>query len=81
MREAASEQRRRSGRVRGRVVDAVDHDHLVRDAPPGPLGVPRRRVHDLLDGPAPVERHEDVPELRARRVERDRERVLATAAR
>ena len=78
MREAASEQRRRSGRVRGRVVDAVDHDHLVGHAPPGPLGVPRRRVHDLLDGPAPVERHEHVPQLRARRVERDRERVLAT---
>ena len=48
----ASRPRSSSGQRRGvggRVVDAVDHHELVRDAPAGRLGVPVGRGHDLAD--------------------------------
>ncbi len=71
----AEELRHRVG-VGVRVVDAVDHRGLVGHPAAGRPRVLAGGLDDLLDGPATVERHEDVAQGVARGVERDREREL-----
>ena len=58
------------------VVHAADHRDLVADPPAGRARVVARRVDDLGDRPAPVQRDEHVAQRVARGVERDGQREL-----
>ena len=74
---ARAAQQCRDGRGVGRgVVDPVDHHVLVADASARRLRVVAGGGHDLGHRPAPVERHEQVAQRIAGRVEADGERPL-----
>ena len=72
---AAQEPHHRLG-VGSGVVDAVDQHVLVADAPAGRLPVGARGGHHVRDGPAAVERDEEVAQRIAGGVEADRQGPL-----
>ena len=72
---AGQEARQRVG-VRRRVVEPIDHHVLVAHPAARRRGVPGRRGDHRSNGPAPVQRHQEVAQRVARRVEADRQRPL-----
>ena len=69
MRETLAQEGRCRPGVGSRVVDAVDHDHLVGDPAAGDLCILRGRPHHVVERVAPIEGHQHVAQLRTRGVQ------------